>query len=344
MSSTAVVILNWNGENQLRSFLPSVVEHTPDAEIIIADNASTDASVKWIQTAYPQIRIIRLNKNHGYAGGYNEALKEVESDYLLLLNSDVEVTANWLSPLSTLLDANQTIAACQPKILSQREKKFFEYAGAAGGFMDSYGIPFCRGRIFTTIEKDVHQYDDPVPIFWASGACLMVRNEVFKRAHGFDASFFAHMEEIDLCWTIHRMGYQIAFQPKSLVYHVGAATLKKENPKKTYLNFRNSLWMLHKHLPKDMLLKVLFIRLCMDGLAGLHYLVRGQWPQTVAVFNAHMSFYFSKNKSEKRKALSRYPFFYKDQPIILGSSIIGEYYLKGKKTYQALDIKKAASL
>lgn len=335
--STAVIILNWNGVDQLRSFLPSVVEHTQDAEIIIADNHSTDDSIAWLHKTYPELRIIQLPENYGYAGGYNEALKQVENDYLLLLNSDVEVTANWLQPLVQLLDSDSTIAACQPKILSQRDKHFFEYAGAAGGYIDQYGIPFCKGRVFATVEKDQDQYNESAEIFWASGACLMIRNEVFKKAGGFDADYFAHMEEIDLCWTIHRMGYKIIYQPASSVYHVGAATLKQDSPFKIYLNFRNSLWMLYKHLPADILFSVIVARLCMDGMAGIHYLVRGQWHLTGAVFKAHMSFYFKNvNKKGKRSALSIYPFYYTDAKNILKKSIISEYYLKGNKTFDLL--------
>jgi GT2 family glycosyltransferase len=334
--STAIVILNWNGREQLQTFLPSVVNHSPDAEVIVADNASTDDSISWVKKNFPSVRIIALTKNHGYAGGYNEALKLVDAEFLVLVNSDVQVTEHWLEPMITALQTNGKIAACQPKILSYRQKELFEYAGAAGGFIDQYGIPFCRGRILDSIEKDEHQYNQQDLIFWASGACIGIRNAVFKKAGGFDADFFAHMEEIDLCWTIHRMGYEIAYIPSSTVYHVGAATLKKENPQKTFLNFRNSLWMLQKHLPPNKLLLILFIRLCLDGLAALHYLGRGQWRQFVAVFNAHMAFYFSAKNKGKRKALSGYPYVYSDSSLILKKSIIWSYYLHGKKKYMNL--------
>ena len=334
--STAIVILNWNGREQLQTFLPSVVNHSPDAEVIVADNASTDDSISWVQKNFPSVRIISLTQNHGYAGGYNEALKFVDAEFLVLLNSDVEVTEHWLAPMITALQTNEKNAACQPKILSYREKDFFEYAGAAGGFIDQYGIPFCRGRILGSIEKDKQQYNQPGLIFWATGACLCIRNSVFKKAGGFDADFFAHMEEIDLCWTIHRMGYDIAYIPSSTVYHVGAATLKKENPKKTFLNFRNSLWMLQKHLPSNKLFLILFIRMCLDGLAGLHYLSRGQWKQCIAVFNAHMAFYFSPKNRGKRKALAIYPYVYSNTALILKKSIIWSYYLHGKKEYTSL--------
>jgi len=333
--TTAVVILNWNGVEQLQRFLPSVITHTQNAEIIVADNASTDHSVAWLEEHFPQVKIIRLSKNNGYAGGYNEALKFVTADFLVLLNSDVEVTSGWLSPLIHTLTADESIAACQPKIRSYKDKEYFEYAGAAGGYIDKYGIPFCKGRIFHTIEKDSNQYNKASNIFWASGACLTIRNKVFKQAGGFDTDFFAHMEEIDLCWTIHRLGYSIAYVPESTIYHVGAATLKKENPKKTFLNFRNSLWMLHKHLPSNKLLPVLFIRLCFDGLAGMHYLSKGQWQQCLAVFNAHMSFYFSNTNHGKRKKLSSLPYYY-STPLVLNKSIIIEYYFRGKKIFGQL--------
>jgi len=335
-NSTAVVILNWNGVEQLRAFLPSVVEHTQDAEIIIADNASTDNSVDWVRQQYPQIRIISLTQNYGYAGGYNEALKFVDADFLVLLNSDIEVTSAWLQPLINVLEQNPRVAACQPKILSYNDKTHFEYAGAAGGYIDKYGIPFCKGRIFKTIEADTDQYNQPAEVFWASGACLTIRNTIFKKIGGFDADFFAHMEEIDLCWTIHRLGYSIQYVPNSTIYHVGGATLNKVNPKKTFLNFRNSLWMLQKHLPKNKLVVILFIRICLDGLAAVHYLSAGQWKHFVAVFNAHMSFYFNGKNKGKRAALLHLPFFYSDTNFIIKKSIIFEYYLKNKKTYNSL--------
>lgn len=334
--STAVVILNWNGVEQLRTFLPSVITHTSAAEIIVADNASTDMSVEWIQQHYPAIRIIALPENFGYAGGYNEALKFVDHEYLILLNSDVEVTHGWLEPLIQPLQTHPSIAACQPKIRSYNQKLYFEYAGAAGGYIDHYGIPFCKGRVLQQMESDKGQYNQPAEIFWASGACLAIRNELFKRIGGFDADFFAHMEEIDLCWTIHRMGYSIQYIPESTVYHVGAATLKKENPRKTFLNFRNSLWMLHKHLPADKLIWIMFLRMCLDGLAGFHYLSKGQWKQFLAVFNAHVSFYFSTKNNGKRKSLKHLPYYYKQAPTILHKSLILAYYFRGKKVFTML--------
>lgn len=334
--STAVVILNWNGKEQLKTFLPSVVAHTPNAEIILADNASTDDSIEWLKKNYPLVRIISLAENFGYAGGYNEALKFVDSEFLVLLNSDVEVTPGWLEPMVEALQASNDIAACQPKILSYKEKELFEYAGAAGGFIDSYGIPFCKGRILNSIEKDTLQYNTVDSIFWATGACFCVRNSIFKQTGGFDADFFAHMEEIDLCWTIHRLGYKIVYIPNSTVYHLGAATLKKNNPRKTYLNFRNSLWMLQKHLPGNKLLSIFFFRMCFDGLAAMNYFFKGEWKNFNAVFQAHMSFYFSSKNKGKRKKLSIYPYYYSDSTVIVKKSIILSYYFKGVKTFRDL--------
>jgi GT2 family glycosyltransferase len=334
--STAIVILNWNGVEHLRTFLPSVVAHSQQTEIIIADNASTDHSIEWLKEYYPHIRIITLYQNYGYAGGYNEALKFVDAEYLVLLNSDVEVTAGWLDPLIDCLDNNPSIAACQPKIKSYTDKNYFEYAGAAGGYIDYFGIPFCKGRVLDTAEIDSQQYNEPSPIFWASGACLVIRNSIFKKTQGFDADFFAHMEEIDLCWKIHRLGYSIQYLPQSTVYHLGGATLHKSNPKKTYLNVRNSLWMLQKHLPTNKLVPIIFSRMLLDGLAALNFLRIGKWQHLVAIFNAHMSFYFSGKNKGKRTALSPLPYYYKNTPLILKKSIIHLYYFKGIKTYSSI--------
>ncbi len=335
-NTTAVVILNWNGVDQLRTFLPSVVQHSEGAEIIVADNASTDNSIDWIGEYLPSIRVIKLDKNYGYAGGYNEALKQVQEDYLVLVNSDVEVTAGWLQPLIQQFETSETTGACQPKIRSYRNQNYFEYAGAAGGFIDQYGVPFCKGRIFDTLEKDNNQYNTSTPIFWASGACFAIRNKVFKEAKGFDDDFFAHMEEIDLCWTIHRLGYTIQYIPESVIYHVGGATLQKENPKKTYLNFRNSLWMLQKQLPTSQLIPIIFKRMLFDGLAAFYFLSKGQGKHFMAVLKAHISFYFSSANKGKRKALSHLPYVYTESTLILKKSVIIAYFLKGKKNYTTI--------
>jgi GT2 family glycosyltransferase len=288
MNKLAVVILNWNGRKLLEQFLPLVVEYSvaDGVEVIIADNASTDGSVEFLTRAFPQLRLIRLDRNYGYAEGYNRALAEVDAEYLVLLNSDVEVTPDWLNPLTDYLDAHPDVAALQPKILSYRNRAYFEYAGAAGGFIDRYGYPFCRGRLFGRLEKDTGQYDYPADIFWASGACLVIRQEDFREVGGFDAVFFAHMEEIDLCWRLNARGRRIVCLPQSTVYHLGAATLAVESPQKTFLNFRNNLLMLYKNLPDGDLKKTLRVRRVLDYLAALRLLLSGKPQNARAILSA----------------------------------------------------------
>ena len=268
----AVVILNWNGEKLLEQFLPSIVQYSPQADIYVADNASTDDSVSYLKAFFPTVKIIQNDSNLGFAEGYNEALKEVDAEIYALVNSDIEVTENWLKPIVETFENEPKTAIIQPKILDFKRKEYFEYAGAAGGFLDKYGYPYCRGRVFETLEKDNGQYDDNCEIFWASGACFFIRSSVYKELEGFDANFFAHQEEIDLCWRAFNKGYMIKYNSQSVVYHVGGATLQQGNPKKTFLNFRNSLLMLLKNLPKKQLISVIFIRLLLDGVAGV------QWP------------------------------------------------------------------
>ncbi|MDF1675256.1 MAG: glycosyltransferase family 2 protein, partial [Vicingaceae bacterium] len=243
LNSVAVVILNWNGKHFLEKFLPSLIEHTSFAELIVADNCSTDDSLSFLKENFPQIRIITLAENYGFAKGYNEALKQVNSDVYVLLNSDVEVTENWLQPCLEILKKDNDMAACQPKIKAFHQKTYFEYAGAAGGFIDKYGYPFCRGRIFETLEEDNNQYDEEIEIFWATGACLVIRADIYHELNGLDSFFFAHMEEIDLCWRIQNRGKKIKYVPQSTVFHVGGGTLHKSKPQKTFLNFRNNLIM-----------------------------------------------------------------------------------------------------
>lgn len=287
MKKVAVVILNWNGRKLLEEFLPSVVKYSthPDVEIIVADNGSSDDSINYLQTVYTDIRLIVLPENYGFAGGYNKALQQVEAEYFVLLNSDVEVTENWLMPIIGHLDSNKDIAAAQPKIRSQRNKVYFEYAGAAGGFLDRYGYPFCRGRIFQNVEEDRGQYDQPIDVLWATGgACLFIRSTDFFETGGFDASFFAHMEEIDLCWRLScRGGRRIVCLPSSTVYHVGAATLTKESPRKTYLNFRNNLLMLYKNLPQKHLKRTMIIRLILDYVAAFQFTLTGKYANAKEV-------------------------------------------------------------
>jgi GT2 family glycosyltransferase len=297
----AVVILNWNGKSFLEKFLPSVVKHSIEAKIIVADNASTDDSISFLEKTYPSIDIIKLEQNYGFAGGYNKALKQVDSEYYILLNSDVEVTENWLAPMLKMLDNDKNIVACQPKIKDYNNKDSFEYAGASGGFIDKYGYPFCRGRIFDYLEKDTNQYDEPIEIFWASGAALFIRAQEYNQIGGLDEFYFAHMEEIDLCWRLKNEGHKIMVCPSSTVYHVGGGTLNKINPRKTFLNFRNSLLTLYKNLPKNERFVKIFIRLNLDAIAGLKFLLDGKPTHALAIIRSHFTFYSAifQNKIKK---------------------------------------------
>jgi hypothetical protein len=301
------------------------------AEIWLADNGSHDDSIEFIEDNYPNIKLLKLKTNSGFAGGYNAALKGIAADNYILLNSDVEVTEYWLPPLISQLDQNN-LAACQPKILSFSNKEYFEYAGAAGGFLDKWGYPFCRGRIFDTCEKDEGQYNDSKVIFWATGACLAIKSKVFHELGGFDERFFAHMEEIDLCWRINNTGLSINYVPASEVYHLGGGTLNKSNPKKTFLNYRNSLAMMVKNLPVIVIFPKLIIRLALDGISCVKFLTEGNWQDCLAIIKAHFSFYgmipylIGKSKGYKRSSLKLYP-----------KSIVWEYFIKGKQTYSELD-------
>jgi GT2 family glycosyltransferase len=336
----AVVILNWNGKNFLEKFLPFVVSYNvPYAQLIVADNASTDDSVAFLKINYPQIKIIDNLSNGGFAKGYNDALKQVEAEYYVLLNSDVEVTPNWIEPLVKLMDADKTIAACQPKIKSYFQKEYFEYAGAAGGFIDKYGYPFCRGRILDYVEVDKGQYDDDREIFWATGACLFIRAKCFHQLQGLDEDFFAHMEEIDLCWRLKNVGYKIMFCANSTVYHVGGGTLNKLSSQKTFLNFRNNLILLSKNHASQYFTPKLFIRFVLDGIAGIKFLLSGEIGNFIAVIKAHFSFYSSFRKTlQKRKKLKTQITHYTTSAVYL-HSIIADYFLRGKKTFKEIDFK-----
>ncbi|MDA9907820.1 glycosyltransferase family 2 protein [Flavobacteriaceae bacterium] len=287
----AIVILNWNGKKLLEQFLPSVVEFSEEATIYIADNASTDKSIPYLKEKFSKVTIIQNKTNGGYAKGYNDALKNVTEDLLVLLNNDVEVTQNWLQPIINEFKRDNSLIAAQPKILDFNNKRYFEYAGAGGGFIDQLGYPYCRGRIFNTIEKDKGQYNDIKKIFWASGACFIVRSNEFKELNGFDENFFTHQEEIDLCWRIQQNGGIIKYIGNSTVYHIGGATLSNINPIKTFYNFRNSLLMLVKNIKSSKVWIILFMRLLMDGIAGIHFLIQGKWKHTLAIVKAHFSFY-----------------------------------------------------
>lgn len=336
----AVVILNWNGKKFLEKFLPSVFDcNSPIAEIIVADNASSDDSVSFLKSKYPQVRIIQNASNGGFAKGYNDALKFVEAEYYVLLNSDVEVTPNWIDAVIKIMDGDKSIAACQPKIKAFDNKKLFEYAGAAGGFIDKYGYPFCRGRILDTLEEDNGQYNDVREIFWATGACLFVRAELYHKVNGFDEDFFAHMEEIDLCWRLKNLGYKVMYCPDSTVYHVGGGTLNKTSPKKTYLNFRNNLILICKNHPPQYFFIKLMWRMNLDGVAGVKFLLSGQFSHFVAVLKAHKSFYFTLGSTlKKRRALKKQVTKYTTTAVYL-HSIVADYYIRGKRTFKEIDLK-----
>jgi GT2 family glycosyltransferase len=335
MTKVAVVILNYNGEKLLGQFLPSVIQHSYDAEIIVADNGSTDQSLTVLKNEFPQVRLIVLDKNYGFCGGYNRALKQVNATYVVLLNSDIEVTANWLSPMIRLLDQDTSVAAVQPKMLSYYNKEYFEYAGAAGGFIDALGYPFCRGRIFDHVEKDHHQYDDNLQIFWATGACLMIRSEVYQHFDGLDEDFFAHMEEIDLCWKIHRTKQKVYYCGQSHVYHVGAGTLDYKSPRKTYLNFRNGLTLIFKHLDTIELFYKLPMRLLLDWVALLLFLTKGEPSNSLAVIKAHLHFFLQmgKNLEKRRKIRDENPTY--SRGTLYKGLVIVDYYLKGKRIFNS---------
>ena len=292
MMKVAVVILNWNGCEMLRRFLPSVVacSEADGAQVYVADNGSTDDSVEMLRREFPSVRLILLAENHGFAGGYNLALAQVEAEYVVLLNSDVEVTEHWLRPLTAYMDAHPEVAACQPKLRSWRERDRFEYAGAAGGFIDRYGYPYCRGRLMSVVEEDRGQYDTVMPLFWATGAALFIRLRDYREAGGLDERFFAHMEEIDLCWRLRARGRGVVCVPGGVVYHVGGATLQKENPRKTFLNFRNNLLMLYKNLPREELAAVMRVRMLLDHVAALRFLLTGQAANARAVWQARREY------------------------------------------------------
>lgn len=332
--SVAIVILNYNGRAFLSKFLPKVISTSPAGDIYVADNGSTDDSIDLLKSQFPQVKLILSTENLGYAGGYNYALKQIEAEYYVLMNSDIEPKEHWLSNLLSYFQANPNVAAAQPFILSYQEPTKFEYAGAAGGYWDRYGYAFCRGRIFDAIENQAHQYETAL-VNWATGACLMVRANAYWEVGGLDAYFFAHMEEIDLCWRLQRAGYDIAAVATSEVLHVGGGTLAQGNPKKTYLNFRNNLILLYKNLPKQKRTGILFSRMLLDGLAGIQYLFKGEFIQILAILKAHRDFYYylfqEKNKQNlasalDKKVVSSYP-----------GSIVWDYFIRKIKRFTSLE-------
>lgn len=328
--SVAIVILNYNGQHYLEKFLPKVIEHSKGHAIWIADNASTDRSMHWLNAHHPELNTLVIPENKGYAGGYNEALKRIQADYYILLNSDIEVTENWIQPVITFMESDSRIAACQPKIRAYDLPTHFEYAGAAGGYMDYLGYPFCRGRIFDTREEDLGQYDDEKDVFWATGACLFIKSSAFHQASGFDESFFAHMEEIDLCWRLLNMKYRITYCGKSTVYHVGGGTLHKSNPRKTFLNYRNNLIMLFKNLPKGRRWKTVLIRLVLDGISSVRFMATGAWPDVLAIIRAHFAFYGMIPGLTRKTERTHYraPLYYR--------SVVWEYFVLGKHRFDKL--------
>jgi len=328
----AIIILNWNGQKLLAKFLPSVVNFSSQkADIYIADNASTDGSIAYVQEFFPAIKIVENATNGGYAKGYNDALQMIEADIYCLLNSDVEVTENWLDPILKVFKADEKTAIIQPKLLDFKDKTKFEYAGAGGGFVDLYGYPFCRGRIFNHLETDQGQFNDETDIFWASGACLFIRSKIYHQLEGFDEDYFAHQEEIDLCWRTQNIGYKVKYVGTAAVYHVGGATLQETNPQKTYLNFRNSLLNVVKNVPKKWLLFVVFSRLLLDGVAGVKFMIELRPIHTWAILKAHLSFYKNFYKFlKKRKKLSKKPAYN------LYTSIVWQHFALKRKVFNDL--------
>jgi GT2 family glycosyltransferase len=332
--NTAVVILNWNGIDWLKKFLPIIIDKSNIANIYLADNASDDSSVEFVKNTFPAVNIIQNLYNVGFAKGYNQALSKLTEKYFVLINSDIEVTNNWIEPIINLMEDDDLISACQPKILDYNYKEKFEYAGASGGFLDNLGYPFCRGRIFDTLEHDSNQYNDISEVFWATGACLFVRSKHFKEVNGFDNDFFAHQEEIDLCWRLKNKGYKVMVNPQSIVYHVGGGTLDSSSPFKTYLNFRNNLYMLFKNLPVTDLIKTIFLRLILDGIAGLKFITKKRGlSHVLAILRAHFVFYLNLprliSKRQKINQCSNLRGKY-------NWSILYRYYFKDQKTYSEL--------
>ncbi len=339
MNKVSVVILNWNGAKYLEKFLPDIIKYSamPGVEIIIADNCSSDNSIDFIKTNFPQIKLILFDRNYGFAEGYNKAVKQINSEYYVFLNNDVEVSENWLLPVIEYMDAHTDVGASMPKLRGYIDKERFEYAGAAGGFLDKYGYPFCRGRVFDTVEKDSGQYDNTCEIFWATGACMYVRAEVFSKVGGFDKEFFAHMEEIDLCWRMKWFGYKIMYLPQVTVFHVGGGVLSQDNPRKTFLNFRNNLFLLFKNLPSGHLCKLLIIRLMLDSVAALKYIVNFRLIFFYAIIRAHTNFWY---KLPYLISYRKSAYFLNNKnaefPSLVNKSIIVGYFVKKKLTYNEI--------
>ena len=332
----AIVILNWNGADMMRRFLPSVVKNSPEADVVVVDNGSTDDSLQYLESEMPEVRVVCFDKNYGFAEGYHRGLKEVASEYYLLLNSDVEVREGWLQPMLSYMEAHPEVAACQPKLLCQWAPDQFEYAGASGGFIDALGYPYCRGRVFGTVEKDLGQYNDVAPVLWATGAALLIRSKDYWEVGGLDGRFFAHQEEIDLCWRLRSRGRGVVVVPQSVAYHLGGGTLPKGNPHKDFLNFRNNLLLLYKNLPEKRLSKVMRIRFWLDALASVQFLLKGQFGSLRAVWRARREFkrirsQFQQDREENLRLAVLSPV-----PEQSTFSLLWQYYVKGRKTYNRL--------
>lgn len=339
MDRIAIVILNFNGLTYLRKFLGRVVNYSsqPGVSVWVADNGSSDGSAEWVEENFPGIKTIRFTDNHGFAGGYNLALQNICANYYLLLNSDVEVTEGWLDPLLKFMDENPDAASVQPKILSWHSREYFEYAGASGGFIDKFGFTFCRGRIFGKVEKDGGQYDDTSEVFWTSGACMLVRASAWKNCGAFDPDFFAHMEEIDLCWRFHNRGWKLFTLPESVVYHVGGGSLPYNSPFKTYLNFRNNLFLIYKNLPEENFRRTIFLRKLFDGVAVVFFLLSGKPANALAVLKAHKDYYrnIASLKIKRKRNLNETGNSAKIKTI-MNKSLVFEVYIRGKRRFQML--------
>ncbi|MBC7923731.1 MAG: glycosyltransferase family 2 protein [Ferruginibacter sp.] len=338
MATVAIVILNYNGRHFLERFLPGVIQFSTGCQVVVADNGSTDSSVAFLHNHFPEVAVIRLGENRGFCKGYNLALQQVEARYYILLNSDVEVTPGWVGPLIKLMEMNPRMGACQPKIKSFDRRHCFEYAGAAGGWLDKWGYPFCRGRIFEVLEEDQGQYDDTAEVFWASGACVCIRSSLYRSLGGLDDGFFAHMEEIDLCWRMKKRGYSVFYCGESEVYHVGGGTLPKSNSRKTFLNFRNGLALLYKNVPRHQLLQVLFVRLLLDGIAGVKFFLEGNPANAWAVVKAHFSFYANFGRWQLKRSQELASTEYETLSGLYSGSIVYAHFIRGKKTFGQIKI------
>lgn len=341
MTKVAVVILNWNGIHFLKEFLPSVVTHSlsADVDIWVADNGSTDDSVSYIKEQFSEVNILKFDKNYGFTGGYNKALAEIKAEYFVLLNSDIEVTKNWLSPIIAYMDSNKEVSAAMPKLLSFHNKTEFEYAGAGGGFIDKLGFPFCRGRLLNASESDAGQYNDVASVFWATGACMFVRSSVYHALGGLDDDFFAHMEEIDLCWRMKNRGYKIVYIPESVVYHVGGGTLPNNNPRKLFLNYRNNLYLLYKNLPSGRFRGILVLRMILDGASAIMYLLQGKISFFLAVPKAHFAFYSTIGKFKKKRIENNKHRTVEHHPEIFQRSIIFSFFVRKVRKFSDLSSK-----